>query len=376
MGTYDININNNYTNMTFIQQFNGSYDYYDHGFLQRPPPSQALLNFIEFNKWACLFIVAFGVAANILCFYIFTRTKLRKFSSSRYFSAIALVDMGYLLSYLCTHLTAWKLDILHVHGFCPLIMYINHICTFLSIWYVTALVIDKFIGLYWPSKKSHYCTVFRAKCVIITFSVLAVVCYHYITWTVGYNTYFRSCVPWPENELMETWSNLNKIDQVVVSVVPYILILCLSCLIAFRTWQYYKRNRSTGFRLHRRQTAFVPQDKEYKTSGLLLVVAFITFGLGIINSLVRVIGPYISLEMQTVGSFLQVNSYSIKPFLYLLGSRPYRKEVWRFGKQLCICSRWYKNSSLSEMQTVSQQTDNGRAIEIIIEKTMWHQLCL
>jgi hypothetical protein len=26
---------------------------------------------------------------------------------------------------------------------------------------------------------------------------------------------------------------------------------------------------------------------------------------------------------------------------------------------------------LSEMQTVSQQTDNGRAIEIIIEKTMW-----
>jgi hypothetical protein len=169
---------------------------------------------------------------------------------------------------------------------------------------------------------------------------------------------------------METWSNLNKIDQVVVSVVPYILILCLSCLIGFRTWQYYKKSRSTGFRLHRRQTAFVPQDKEYKTSGLLLVVAFITFGLGIINSLVRVIGPYISLEMQTVGSFLQVNSYSIKPFLYLLGSRPYRKEVWRFGKQLCICSRWYKNSSLSEMQAVSQQTDNGRAIEIIIEKTM------
>ena len=244
---YTVLINNNYSDL-------GE----DYGFMPKPPATLLFSRLHEFYKWTVLFIIGFGVLGNAICFYVFTKSKLRKVSSSRYFSAIAIVDMGYLLSNLCTHLaTSWGISVYHVHGLCPLVMYINHICTFLSIWYVTALVIEKFIGLYWPSKKAQFCTVFRAKCVIIGFVILAVVCYHYITWTVGAEPPYIYCMPWREDELFETWRKLNKVDAFVVSVIPYILIFCLSCLIAIRTWQFYKRSRSTGFRLHRRTTALL-----------------------------------------------------------------------------------------------------------------------
>ena len=74
-------------------------------------------------------------------------------------------------------------------------------------------------------------------------------------------------------------------------------------------------------------------------------------------------------ELPLIAQFLQINSYSIKPFLYL-ASRPYRKELWKLFKNIIICSKWFPNTSHSEMQTVNQQTENGREIEIIIEKTM------
>ncbi|CAG2187062.1 unnamed protein product [Mytilus edulis] len=372
MGSYYVGSYNhtsmNDTKIPVMVRYNKTDDYYQ-GFMP-PTPSQLLLDIMEFKRWAILFIIIFGVIGNVVSFYIFTKSKLRKVSTSRYFSAISIVDIGYLLSTLCTNLTTWGVSVYHVHGLCPLIMYVNHICTFLSIWYVTSLVIEKFIGLFWPSKKAHFCTVFRAKCVIIGLAILAVVCYHYVTWTVGSDYPYMYCFPWPENELFETWNKLNKVDAVVVSVIPYVLIFCLSCLIGVKTWQFYKRNRSTGFRLHRRQTAYVPQDKEYKTSGLLLLVAYVTFFLSITNGVFRVLMIMQPQEMILIAQLFQTISYSIKPILYILGSRPYRKEIWRALKQTFICERLFRSSSLSEMQTVSQQTDNGRAIEIVVEKTM------
>lgn len=335
-----------------------------------PMLSVTLMNINKFKDWAALFIIGFGVFGNILCFYIFTRSKLRKVSSSRYFSAIAIVDMGYLLSTLCNYLTNWGITIYHIHGICPLSMYMNHICAFLSIWYVTALVIEKFIGLYWPSKKANFCTVFRAKCVIVGLAIFAVVCYHYVTWTVGSSAPFSYCFPWPEDELLETWTELNKVDVIVVSVIPYVLIFCLSCLIAIKTWKFYKRNRSTGFRLHRRQTAFIPQDKEYKTSGLLLLISFVTLILGVPYGVYREVMIMEPVELGPLAQFFHFVSYSIKPVIYVIASRPFRKKIWKMIKNVCLCKSMFRSSSCSEMHVVGQQIDNGRAIEIVAEKSI------
>lgn len=348
-------------------EVNRTFYYHDYDFA---PVSVLMTNIFNFTNWATLFIIGFGVIGNILSFYVFTRSKLRKASSSRYFAAIAIVDIGYLLSTLCSNLTTWGITVYHVHGICPLNMYMNYIFAFLSIWYVTALVIEKFIGLYWPLKKANFCTVFRAKCVIVGLAIFAVVCYHFVTWTVGSQEPYLFCIPWPENELLETWTELNKADVIVVSVIPYVLIFCLSCLIAVKTWQFYKRNRSTGFRLHRRQTAFIPQDKEYKTSGLLLLIASVTLILGVPYGVCReftITHPVVI----TLARFFQLVTYSIRPVIYIIASRPFRKKVWKIIKYVCLCKSMLRSSSFSEMHTVSQQTDNGRAIEIIAEKSMW-----
>lgn len=317
-----------------------------------------------FEKWAVPVVVAIGLPLNFLSFYLFWRTKLRKASTSRYMAAIALADSGYLCSKMLTHLLSFDVPVYHIHGSCQLIMYLNHVSTFLSIWFLVAVVIEKFIGIYWPRKKSIFCTVFRAKCVIAALTVLSIVCYHYITWTIGPSSNKRYCMPWPEEDLIEPWEKFTRMDAFLVAVIPQVTIFILSCLIAVKTCMYYQRSRSPEQqRFVVRQRTCLPHEKEFRTTPSLLCVAFVTVLLDIPTSIIRVcviMHPIYS----PIATFLQLITYSIKAILYMCSSSQYRAELCRMFRKIgsvCKCI----GPQLNDTQNASQQTDTNT--EIIVE---------
>ncbi|ESO84011.1 hypothetical protein LOTGIDRAFT_97727, partial [Lottia gigantea] len=119
------------------------------------------------NYYIFPIIVVLGSIGNILAYLVFTRTKFRKVSSVRYLAAIAVTDTGFLWTFFLTNLQLYyQKPLLTYVGVCQLVMFLNYGFTFLSIWYMVALVVDRFIALYFPLKKPSMCTVFRAKLVI------------------------------------------------------------------------------------------------------------------------------------------------------------------------------------------------------------------
>ena len=193
-----------------------------------PVISMAYLKLVSVFKWAVPVIISLGIPLNTLSFYVFTSTKLKNTSSSRYLAAISVVDTFYLVTKLMVDLALYhQVPVYTIHGACQLIFYINNMSIFLSYWYVTTLVVDKFIGIYWPVRKSAYCTVFRAKCVIVSFVVMAIVFYHYITWTYGYDEALKLCLPYRESPLLEAYHRMNMMDYVLVAILPFSCYICI-----------------------------------------------------------------------------------------------------------------------------------------------------
>jgi hypothetical protein len=291
-----------------------------------------------FKKYAVPVIISFGVLANILICYVFVKTKMKQISTSRYFAAIAVTDTGFLLTTLVIHLKQFQVPIYTTHGPCQLTIFGNHVFTFLSIWYLTALVVDKHIGVYWPMKKNKMCTVFRAKCVIIALAVLAVVCYLYITWFFGAVEIHGTpqCSIWSDQATKESWEILTRMDAAVAFVIPHIIVFILGILIACRTCQYYRMSRPAAEKLRLRNRLPTTLEKEYKTTPVLLAIIATTMILCLPNSVYRLYilqiheQPPIAVAINSgIFHLLYSLNYSIKILIYLAWSDSFRKHLFQ-----------------------------------------------
>lgn len=335
-------------------------------FLPPPPPPFPPLYF--FQKYSYPITIGFGIAGNCLIFYIFTRTKLKKPSTSRYLAAAAVADTGFLVTSLFFNLfTFYNVSITSTVGPCQLIQFGNNVFTFLSTWYLTSVMIEKYIGVSWPRKKTRLCTVFRAKCVIICLAVLSLVCYLYITWFFGVITYkggFKMCVLWSDPGIKDAWTILTRMDAIINFAVPYIIIFFMSCLIAYRTWEYRKISRSAGERFLRRQKITTPADKEFKTTPLLLLLATSTLLLCTPNNVNRLRELFVKHERFQQPSiegpifhYMYVLNDAIKIIVYIAASRAFVKEIVQlFSRAKAVLFR--KNSGTASSELLENGCNN------------------
>lgn len=323
----------------------------------RPPmPNDVLL---EFKKYAYVITCVIGILGNILIYIVFTRTKLKKPSTSRYLAAAAVADSGYLLAVMFVKLEQFhKIRFHQLVGPCQIITFSEHAFSFLSRWYLTAVIVEKYIGVIWPRKKSEMCTVFRAKCVIICIAILGIVCYLYVTWFVGVFGDPPTCHLFIDNlAVVETWSFLSKLDTIFNFVLPYLIMFMLTIPIAWRTWEYHKRSM-TSERYLRRRRGPTNEDKEFKTTPLLIVLSCCTLILCLPSSALRLRdfthqyrgGPpsdTIILMMGLFHFFVVLNS-AIKVFVYILASFTFAKEL---GLLFCVVRKLWRRSDSNELQT-------------------------
>ena len=309
------------------------------GFPPRRPPPPPLPPLHDFQKYSYPITIAFGLIGNSLIFYIFTRTKLKKPSTSRYLAAAAVADTGFLFTSLFFNLDRYhNVSIFSTIGPCQLIMFANNVFTFLSTWYLTSVMIEKYIGVSWPRKKTRLCTVFRAKCVIIALAVLSLVCYLYITWFFGV-VHFKSvgitmCTLWLDPGIQDAWTILTRMDAIVNFAIPYIIIFIMSCLIAYHTWQYRKTARTAGERFLRRQRATTAADKDFKTTPLLLLLAASTLILCTPNNVNRMrefFYKHKEIRQPSVEGpifhYMYVVNFAVKILVYTASSKAFVKEI-------------------------------------------------
>ena len=115
-------------------------------------------------------LVLIGSTGNILSVFVFFRTKLRKLSSSYYLAALGISDTCFLLGAFVSWLNYYNINIYNQDYYCQFFTYISGLCSFLSVWFVVAFTIERFIAVIYPLKRQIICTVKRActvLCVLI-----------------------------------------------------------------------------------------------------------------------------------------------------------------------------------------------------------------
>lgn len=134
---------------------------------------------ITFSENAYLYytplLTVTGTIGNIVSVMVFFRTRLRKLSSSYYLSALCISDTGFLLVNFLLWLSLFNINIYNRNGCCQLFTFLSGFCAALSVWFVVAFTIERFIAVIYPLKRQTMCTVKRAKSVLIGLIIVSAI---------------------------------------------------------------------------------------------------------------------------------------------------------------------------------------------------------
>ncbi|KAK6169414.1 hypothetical protein SNE40_020476 [Patella caerulea] len=302
------------------------------------PPIPRLVQAIDlFNYYSVPIIVVLGSIGNILSYLVFTKTRVKKVSSVRYLAAIAITDTGFLWTFFFTPLQMYyNQPIITYVGVCQVVTFLNYAFTFLCIWYMVALVVDRFISLYMPLRKSSMCTVFRAKIVIVGLAAMAVVCYSYVTYFYGTDgDYGQYCVPFLV--FQGHYQNLDRIDTVFVAVIPYVIITILIVLILIRSCEYYRISasaeicpRSESRRRAGRQTSHPPTRITRVLCPVIIITLLFNIPQNVIRTLIRFDEGVSKMEIHKWLMLCRIPyllNFAVKGFLYFVCSGCFRRRL-------------------------------------------------
>ena len=183
-------------------------------------------------------IIAVGLAGNGLSFIVCVKTRLRHLSSSVYLAALCVSDSLFLIQLCAYWLIYVRVFIFHMEGLCQTFVYISYVSSFLSVWFVVAFTLERYIVCIYPLRKQLVCRVSRARIIVICLTITALVMYNFGAWTSG-------TVEQPSGHLMciplvkyrSIISVLNNIDTFITLLVPSVLIIFMNLRIVFNLSQ-------------------------------------------------------------------------------------------------------------------------------------------
>ncbi|XP_066592432.1 thyrotropin-releasing hormone receptor [Prorops nasuta] len=194
-------------------------------------PNHSLTHYLQLYYTPIL--VYLGCLGNILSVCVFFCTKLRRYSSSIYLGALAISDTGFLVALFITWLSMVNVRLFNEEGYCQVITYLTTLCSFLSVWFVVAFTVERFIAVRYPLRRQSMCTVARAKTTVggLVATGMFVTCP--VLWYSG-------VMIDPEHNiticgLRNGWESYaiayNYVDTVLTFVLPLTLITILNALI-------------------------------------------------------------------------------------------------------------------------------------------------
>lgn len=149
---------------------------YDHEFNNNSDTYQNFEAFAHLiSTYYTPFLAISGSIGNILSVLVFFKTKLRKLSSSYYLSALGISDTCFLITLIMPWLTVLDINIYTEDLVCKLTQFVSALCSFLSVWFVVAFTVERFIAVLYPLKRQTMCTVRRAKLVLCILTLLGMV---------------------------------------------------------------------------------------------------------------------------------------------------------------------------------------------------------
>ncbi|BFY98920.1 hypothetical protein BsWGS_01960 [Bradybaena similaris] len=185
------------------------------------------------DKYITPFLYVVGFPGNIISFTIWLQKRMRH-SSGYYLAALALDDLIFLGLHLVFELqTAWGVALLNYPFVCEAYTIVFLASQFLSPFLVLAFTTERYISICHPFKRETYCTIRRAKIVILCLSMSM----PFLTAINGYFWYLpdiNECSIRPEVTIGDSKSlyiiYTTTVEMLVFLVVP-VSVLVLNILV-------------------------------------------------------------------------------------------------------------------------------------------------
>lgn len=177
-----------------------------------------------------------GLAGNAVSFIVFMCTHLKQTSCNVYLSALAMSDSAFLI---CV-LLSWADGVYNTNGWCQALVYLTHVTSFLSVWYVAAFTVERFILVCMPGYRLLVCRARTAKDVVVALACFAMIIYLFSPIMSGVvELHGHSfCAPLPE--FTAATGVIINIDTFITLIIPTIVILGCNIRIAYLVCIFYR----------------------------------------------------------------------------------------------------------------------------------------
>ncbi|XP_033607700.1 thyrotropin-releasing hormone receptor [Cryptotermes secundus] len=334
-----------------------------------------------------LILIVLGTIGNCISVLAFFTTKLRKLSSSFYLAALAISDTGFLVALFISWLNSFGVPLFNVSGLCEMNLYLTYVCSFLSAWLVVAFTVERFIAVRYPLRRPSMCTVARAKVVLASLTLLALILNVPNFWLTQIEIRDNKpiCSLNPKFTVLATV--INHVDFVVTFILPFFVIATLNAWISLMVWQLARIRRVLTLtgprernihcrRLHQPHCAAIPQQSlrssasQTKVTKMLLVVSTVFLCLNLPSYVLRV-RVYVqgseskSQEenlpiLQHVAHVLFITNFGINFVLYCVSGQNFRRAFCSLCCSCCPCSRQRADST--QLTVVSEYTRSTGSI--------------
>ena len=326
------------------------------------------------NIYVIPVIVAVGLVGNFTSFAVFMGSYLRRYSSNVYLAALAWSDNVFLLCLLLSWFSYTGVDLYNREGWCQTLAYLTYVTSFLSVWYVVAFSIERYIAVCYPLRRQQMCTTSRAKIVVIGCAILSLSLYLFTPFTFSTGDYHGQPRCMPNERHMNLVSNLSYVDTVITFIVPVIIIVTCNIRIFYTIVLFYRKRMAilsasrapklTRYGPHRMQPRnrrrwshninqrLAAMEGQMKVTKMLLVVSNVFLLLNLPAYAVRVHIMVQMLEdphyhpspdteaLHILFQLIYYINFSINFFLYNLSGKTFRKGLKRLAAS---CKRRMKS---------------------------------
>ncbi|KAL0106917.1 hypothetical protein PUN28_015439 [Cardiocondyla obscurior] len=315
-------------------------------------------------------LVFLGLLGNCLSMCVFFGTKLRYSSSSIYLGVLAISDSGFLIIVFVTWLKMVLVDLFNRPGFCQFFTFLAYFFSFLSVWFVVAFTIERYIAVRWPLRRQFLCTVTRAKMTVTGLTVLAILLNMPVIW-------FREIIIFCDTKTCYSvcylnmdrgfWASAhNNVDMFITFAVPLTMIVIFNVLIARNIYKFDHVRRTLTIESEAsNERTYIPRDRmpQTKVTKMLLLVSSAFFFLNMPAFVFRLIAFHYSeceypkwvISTQQMCLLLFDTSFGINFILYCASGENFRREM------IGMCTNrtsTRRSGTLIQMASHGKQCDN------------------
>ena len=201
------------------------------------------------NVFGIPIIIFIGCIGNTLSLIVFCATHLKWHSSTVYLMFLNLMDTVFLLCLILTWLGYLDLHFIHGNGWCQITLFLSYVSGFLSVYAVVGFTVERWIVVYYPLKKTAWCTRKRAGYIVVGLGLFSIIMYSYTLWGSGVmelgNSGLSLCLP--KEQFYTFFQIMAVLDTIMTLLLPSVAIVILNVCITCKIWRFmYQRRLSNG----------------------------------------------------------------------------------------------------------------------------------